>query len=47
MKRKDYQKPTTRVVLLKHQCHILSGSPYETTGSGKTKINEMDDEVDL
>ncbi len=26
MKRKDYQVPTTRVVQLQHQCHILAGS---------------------
>ena len=26
MKRKDYQKPTMKVVKLQHQCHILSGS---------------------
>ena len=26
MKRKDYEKPTMEVVLLKHQCHLLTGS---------------------
>lgn len=26
MKRKDYQKPTMKVVKLQHQCHILAGS---------------------
>ena len=26
MKRKDYQKPTMKVVQLKHQSHILAGS---------------------
>ena len=26
MKRKDYEKPTTQVVKLQHQCHILVGS---------------------
>ena len=26
MNRKDYQKPTMKVVKLQHQCHILAGS---------------------
>ena len=26
MNKKDYQRPTTKVVQLKHQCHILAGS---------------------
>lgn len=26
MKRKDYQRPATRVVELQHQCHILAMS---------------------
>jgi hypothetical protein len=26
MKRKDYEKPTTRVVQLRHKSHILAGS---------------------
>lgn len=26
MKRKDYEKPTMKVVKLQHQCHILAGS---------------------
>ena len=29
MKKKDYQKPTTMVVQLKHQCHILAGSAQD------------------
>ena len=33
MKRKDYQKPTTRVVELQHHCHILAGS-VEASRSG-------------
>ena len=26
MERKDYEKPTMRVVMLQHRCHILTGS---------------------
>ena len=47
MKRKDYQKPTTEVVQLRHQSHILSASPYETSGPDKTSINAMEDATDL
>ena len=47
MKRKDYVKPTMKVVKLQHQCHILAVSSYETTGSGKTSITMMDEEEDL
>ena len=32
MKRKDYQKPTMKVVKLQHQCHILAGSQVESVG---------------
>ena len=47
MKRKDYQKPTMQVVKLQHQSHILTVSSYETTGTGRTSINMMDEEEDL
>ena len=47
MKRKDYQTPTTKVVQLRNHCQILAGSNYETTGTGKTSINMMDEEEDL
>ena len=47
MKRKNYERPTMKVVQLKHKCQILAGSPYETTGSGKTSITMMDAEEDL
>ena len=26
MKREEYQKPSMKVVMLKHQCHLLAGS---------------------
>ena len=29
MKKKDYEKPTMRVVKIQHQHHLLSGSPYD------------------
>lgn len=47
MKRKDYERPTMKVVQLKHKCQILAGSSYETTGSGRTSINAMGEETDL
>lgn len=47
MKRKNYERPTMQVVQLKHKCQILAGSSYETTGSGKTSINAMEDATDL
>jgi len=34
MKRKDYEKPTMKVVQLQHQCHILAGSGVEANRSG-------------
>jgi hypothetical protein len=36
-----------QVVKLQHQCHIMAASSYETTGTGKTSINRMDEEEDL
>ena len=33
MKRKDYQRPTMKVVELQHHCHILAGS-VEASRSG-------------
>ena len=32
MKKKDYQKPTMKVVKLQHQCHILASSQVESVG---------------
>ena len=34
MKRKDYRKPTMRVVNLHRQCHILASSGVESTRKG-------------
>ena len=35
MKRKDYEKPTMKVVKLQHQCHILASSDgVQATMSG-------------
>jgi len=47
MKRKNYERPTMKVVKLQHQCHIMAASSYETTGTGGTSINAMDEETDL
>jgi hypothetical protein len=49
MNKKDYQKPTMKVVKLQHKCHIMAGSPYETStsGQGNTSIMEMEDVEDL
>ena len=47
MKRKDYQRPTMKVVQLQHRTHLLQASSYETTGTGRTSINAMDEETDL
>ncbi len=32
---------------LKQRAQLLVGSSYETTGSGRTSINAMDEETDL
>ena len=47
MKTKVYQRPTTNVVKLQHQCHIMAASSYETSGEGRTSINAMEDDEDL
>ena len=40
MKRKNYEKPTTKVVKLQHQCHILTGSPANASVQDYTMHNE-------
>ena len=47
MKTKVYQRPTMKVVKLRHQCHIMAASTYETTGTGRTRINAMENDADL
>ena len=42
MKRKEYRKPTMKVVQLQHQCHILAGSGVESTRSGYGDAEELD-----
>ena len=44
----NYQKPNTKIVMLKHQAHILSGSPFKSfttnlTGDDIIKIGTYDD----
>ena len=41
MKRKDYQKPTMRGVLLKQQSHILAGSNVRAMRSGYGAAEEQ------
>ena len=41
MKRKDYRKPTMKVVQLQHQCHILAGS-VEANRSGYGTAEELE-----
>ena len=33
MKKKDYEKPTMRVVKIQHQHHLLAGSPYDSVST--------------
>jgi len=47
MKRKNYERPTMKVVKLQQRCHIMAVSSYETSGEGRTSINAMDDAEDL
>ena len=44
MKRKDYQKPTMKVVKLQHHGMLMT-STYETTGG--TSLTKMGEEEDL
>ena len=39
--KKEYIKPMMRVVALKHQTHILAGSPYDDQKS----LNVYDDDI--
>jgi len=43
MKRKDYRKPTMKVVKLHHQCHILAGSNGQA-GVQDYKWNDYEEE---
>ena len=47
MKRKEYQKPMTEAIEADVETPILVASTYETTGTGRTSINAMEDEKDL
>ena len=40
MKKKGYQKPTMKVVILQHHCHILAGS---VEASGLNNPNDYND----
>ena len=41
MKRKDYQKPTTKVVLLQHQPMLMTGSPLDATRNDYGDAEEL------
>ena len=41
MKRKDYTRPTMKVVQLRHRMQLLAGS-YKTTDSGKGGTGAQD-----
>ncbi|MBR6276677.1 MAG: hypothetical protein IKR31_07090 [Prevotella sp.] len=44
MNKKDYQKPTMKVVQLQHRSHILTGSPYTMSANGGREQLEDDTE---
>jgi hypothetical protein len=41
--KKVYIKPEQQVILLRHRCHIMEGSPFQSLGSN---LNENDDTTD-
>ena len=43
MKRKDYQKPTTNVVKLQHQTHLLQASPRSEVSATMSTTWEEED----
>ena len=47
MKRKDYQKPTMKVVKLQQQTHLLAGSGVKSMRSDYGSANSDVDEIDL
>ena len=42
MKRKDYQRPTMKVVQLQHQTYLLAGSDVEAIRNGYGTAQEYD-----
>ena len=42
MKRKDYQKPTMKVVILQHRTQLLAGSGVQSMRSGYGEAQEED-----
>ena len=42
MKRKDYQKPTMKVVQLQQQTHLMAGSGVQSMRSGYGEAQEED-----
>ena len=44
--KKEYIKPMMRVVALKHQTHILAGSPYDGLQSPVSTYDNNEDVID-
>jgi hypothetical protein len=46
MKRKNYERPTMKVVQLQHQSQILAGSPYSmSAGGGRGQLTNGTDDL--
>ena len=43
--KKEYTKPTMTVVALKHQSHILAGSPYDNVTSPVQTYDDPEDAI--
>ena len=46
MNKKAYMKPTMTVVALKHQTHILAGSPYDGLTNPVSTYNDDEDVIE-
>ena len=44
--KKEYIQPTMRVVALKHQTHILAGSPYDGLQSPVSTYDDPEDVIE-
>ena len=45
MNKKDYQKPTMRIVMLQHQCQILTGS--QGLGANRSSYGAANNGIDF
>ena len=47
MKRKNYERPTTKVVQLQHMTVLMTGSPYSmSAGGGRDQLENGTDDLD-